>query len=338
MNGADKELARLRDAFEEAYKAVLLLERGKSDCDDMAILSRLFNRPATRAERGGVSAHAKGCKRCRRTLSWYPSAADALAALEPVELPRHLETELFTEPATPRAAQVLPEAPGTPLDDARDPRPAATGVSEGAAEQEPEDDPEREAVADAGPWILANDRPEDNSSPGEVTLEDQAADVRRGALDSADDESHEPTVERGETGVPSPDALARRGWERPKDRAEDKGREYNSPASPAPAPERDLPPVVVFGPPPRIAEPQKAELSTPGEEQAVLPRADEPPHDLSFSRDDSSWREKERRSRGVVAGLLAFSRRDKLVWTYLLLGQLTVLAVLLGILVAKLLS
>jgi RNA polymerase sigma factor (sigma-70 family) len=79
-------LSRLRDALEESLTTLILAQRGRADCPELAALLAGRTLPAdlTPELRRAVARHADQCETCQRNRRRYATAAEILPVLVPI--------------------------------------------------------------------------------------------------------------------------------------------------------------------------------------------------------------------------------------------------------------
>ncbi len=85
-------LSRARDAFEDAFASMMLAERGRADCPELAAITA--GEALSPALRRRIRRHSEQCEVCSRNRRRFVSPAEILAALAPVPAPPGLRESI----------------------------------------------------------------------------------------------------------------------------------------------------------------------------------------------------------------------------------------------------
>lgn len=89
-------LSRLRDAFEEALVALILLRHGRRDCPELdAMLTEMRAVGPSPEVRTAIQAHLEDCRRCQESKRGLVAASEILAAVPPVAVPAALRDRVW---------------------------------------------------------------------------------------------------------------------------------------------------------------------------------------------------------------------------------------------------
>jgi DNA-directed RNA polymerase specialized sigma24 family protein len=313
-------LGRPRGAFEEAYRATLLIERGWQTCDDLVAIARDFAAESTASIRRRVAEHGESCPECRATLSGFPRAADVFAALPDVELPEPIVRALTDDSVVPAAGQPsLDEIPTGGVIEDEAPAGAAAG-------------PESLTVAGAALLTAEDESASEDPQPGVVPDDHDSAPQEEAEAAAGDYEDESSPLVGGLRALGEAQKQGQDKELAPRNPPEDGALAVEAPAQGHGDP--NLPRVAVFGPPPPRRpvrqEPELVPAAAPVPVTQRFEAADRP----SFRVGGSTWQDDERGLIGRLASLAGVFRPDRLIWTYVLLGIATVLAIYIGIAVA----
>ncbi len=103
-------LSRLRDSLEDSVTSLLLLRRGRRECDALdGLLTKLRATELTREVHAAIRTHLRECERCSETKRRFVSPVEILAGLTPVAAAPGLLERIWRDVAT----QVESRPPGS---------------------------------------------------------------------------------------------------------------------------------------------------------------------------------------------------------------------------------